>query len=221
MSPLRIFFVMSLLACTSCVQASAADDGADSAAVHPLMRDVFAAMPDTLLPLVSRNNRLDCIDYIENNMEARVRNVIDEYVTLEALTKDYARFRTSPSGFMELKLMADTLLCVVRTVEAGRDSMHVEDSRVAFFSAQWEPLPAERYFRMPGIEDFIIRDGVAALSDEESRVVEALRYFCPVRIALSPDEAVLTIIPQTSDLERGQRDVARRMLRSKKVELLK
>ena len=75
------------------------------AMAQPLMRDVFAAMPDSILPMVTRNNRLDCIDFIENNMEAKVRNVADEYVTLEALTKDYARFRTSAAAVMELKLL--------------------------------------------------------------------------------------------------------------------
>ena len=71
------------------------------AMAQPMMRDVFAAMPDSVLPLVTKNNRLDCIDFIENNMEARVRNRMGEYVALEALTSTYARFRTSPLTVME------------------------------------------------------------------------------------------------------------------------
>ena len=38
------------------------------------MRDVFATMPDSVLGLMTKNNRLDCIDFIENDMEAKVRN---------------------------------------------------------------------------------------------------------------------------------------------------
>ena len=93
------------------------------ASAQILMRDVFGAMPDSVLPLVSKNNRLDCIDFIENNMEAKVRNLLDEYVTLEALTNDYARFRTSASALMELKLLptsdSTSVLCVVTTAQMG------------------------------------------------------------------------------------------------------
>ena len=57
---------------------------AQDTALRPLMRDVFAQMPDSVLPAVTRNNRLDCIDFIDNNLEAKVRNAFDDYVTLEA-----------------------------------------------------------------------------------------------------------------------------------------
>lgn len=181
---------------------------------QPLMRDVFAAMPDTLLPMVTRNNRLDCIDFIENDMEARVRNKVDEYVTLEALTPNYARFRTSASAFLELKLINDSLLCMVKTVEAGADSLRLQDSNIFFYTPEWKPLPTEHYFHMPVVEDFV---ATASLTADEARVIEALRYFCPVRIALSPDAPTLTLIPQTADLDREQRPVAKRLLRELKI----
>ena len=52
------------------------------------MRDVFAQLPDSVLPLLTKNNRLDCIDFIENNMEARVKNRFNDHVVLEALTDE-------------------------------------------------------------------------------------------------------------------------------------
>lgn len=113
---------------------------------QPLMRDVFAAMPDSILPMVTKNNRLDCIDFIENNMEAKVRNVADEYVTLEALTRDYALFRTSAASVMELKLLptSDTtaVLCVITTAQAGEPGTprRMEDSNIRFFQTDWQPL---------------------------------------------------------------------------------
>ncbi len=98
---LLLFFVV----CSGVTSAQSSSPSDTIPSPRPLMRDVFASMPDSIAPMVTRNNRLDCIDYIENNMEARVRNILDEYVTLEALTADYARFRTSPSAFLELKLL--------------------------------------------------------------------------------------------------------------------
>ena len=129
------------------------------AMAQPMMRDVFAVMPDSVLPLVTKNNRLDCIDFIENNMEARVRNRMGEYVALEALTSTYARFRTSPLTVMEMKLLPLTvpegspesapegtseespegpyLLCLVATTQTGEPntSRRLEDSNIRFRTA--------------------------------------------------------------------------------------
>ena len=41
------------------------------------MRDVFAQAPDIIFPLLTKNNKLDCIDFIENKMRARVKNKFD------------------------------------------------------------------------------------------------------------------------------------------------
>lgn len=58
------------------------------------MRDVFAAMPDSVLGIMTKNNRLDCIDFIENDMEAKVRNRFDGFSVLKALTGGLSRLAT-------------------------------------------------------------------------------------------------------------------------------
>ena len=61
------------------------------------MRDVFAAMPDSVLGIMTKNNRLDCIDFIENDMEAKVRNRFDGFSVLKALTVDYLDLQLTPN----------------------------------------------------------------------------------------------------------------------------
>ena len=83
------------------------------------MRDVFASMPDSVLEVMTKNNRLDCIDFIENNMEARVRNRFDGFSELKTLTKDYLNLNLTSSCLVEMKLLpvADSIsyICVVKT----------------------------------------------------------------------------------------------------------
>ena len=59
------------------------------------MRDVFASMPDSILEVMTKNNRLDCIDFIEHGMEARVRNRFDGFTQLKAMTLDYLDLRSA------------------------------------------------------------------------------------------------------------------------------
>ena len=156
------------------------------AMAQPLMRDVFAAMPDSVLPMVTKNNRLDCIDFIENNMEAKVRNVADEYVTLEALTKDYARFRTSTAAVMEMKLLpvdtltshlspfASHLLCLVTTAQTGEPNTprRLEDSNIRFLRPDWMPLDSiytgQVLFSMPPVSVFLTHGNVATIGISDS-----------------------------------------------------
>ncbi|MCR4995096.1 MAG: DUF3256 family protein [Bacteroidales bacterium] len=188
-----------------------------------LMRDVFAAMPDSVLPMVSKNNRLDCIDFKENNMEARVRNLLDEYVSLEALTADYARFRTSAASLLEMKLLptsdSTSVLCVVFTAQMGEEgtALRMEDSHLAFYTTDWEPLPEQS----EAFRQAFDRLGVNAfLATEESvpspYCVDALRSlnsFHPVGMAFSSDDATLTLSLQTAQLSKEEREAVRTYLR--------
>ena len=142
------------------------------------MRDVFASMPDSVLPLVTKNNRLDCIDFIENNMEARVRTKMGEYVTLEALTADYARFRTSDVAVLEMKLLpVDSVffLCLVTTIQTGEPgtSRRLEDSNIRFLYPDWRPLSGPAPYVRPAEAGFL-------------------------HMQLSPEAPTLTLTPQTA-----------------------
>lgn len=46
------------------------------------INNVFVSMPDSLLPLLTRNDRLDLLDYHKAGMEARVTNLMGGTTTL-------------------------------------------------------------------------------------------------------------------------------------------
>ena len=179
------------------------------------MRDIFAAMPDSVLPLVSKNNRLDCIDFIENNMEAKVRNRMDEYVTLEALTPDYLRFRTSARALIEMRSLTwqpnDTtstqIVALVRTVEGGLGELAVRSSTLTFITPDWHSLSLS--FEPPTLNAYFTGTLLDSTLVEPTRQAQrSLEYFHPVELRLSADDTTLTCILQTGDLSREERKVA-------------
>ena len=182
------------------------------ATAQMLMRDVFAAMPDSVLPMVTKNNRLDCIDFIENNMEAKVRNILDEYVTLEALTPDYARFRTSASSLMELKLLpvndSTMVLCLVTTAQTGEPDTprRLEDSNIRFLKPDWSPRDSTSTlpFSLPPLSEFM--EEVPAADPNISAALRSLQDFHPVRLALSPEAPILTATLQPAYLSIKERE---------------
>jgi len=169
------------------------------------MRDVFAQAPDSIFPLMTKNNRLDCIDFIENNMRARVKNKFDTYSELLILTNDYLRLQPSERSTVEMKIFSDSLLCFVHTFQGP-----AADSEVYFYNLKWEPVsyPLER----PKADDFFQPD-----ADEE---VSGLLHQLPlIKASLSPDSPTLTWELQTDELTKVQKKTAERILHSIAVRL--
>ena len=59
-----------------------------SHAQEKTMSELFKAMPDSILPYLSENNRLDMIDFMEAKMKAEVTNLLDGKSEMTALTHD-------------------------------------------------------------------------------------------------------------------------------------
>lgn len=58
------------------------------AQTKPTMATLFKTMPDSIMPYLSQNNRLDMIDFMEAKMKAEVTNLLSGRSTMTALTDD-------------------------------------------------------------------------------------------------------------------------------------
>ncbi|MCM1108679.1 MAG: DUF3256 family protein [Clostridium sp.] len=170
------------------------------------MREVFADMPDSVLVMLTRNNRLDCIDFIENNMPARVRNLFDNYSELTALTDDYLSMALTSSSRVDMKLLplgdSVQVVCLIRTYDGP-----VPESMVTFYDADWNKLDAGAYLKQPAFEDFWQKPD--SLDEAEYRRLQHSMDLRCVTAVPEMAETVLTFILQTGDLtEEGRKSVA-------------
>ena len=111
------------------------------------MSDVLKTMPDSLCPYLSQNNRLDLVDFCEAGMKAQVTNAFDRKSELLLLTDRYASLRLSEASQVDLWLLptADQpVLCMVTTF-----GTMLRESRLSFFTAQWQLLSAAPYITLP------------------------------------------------------------------------
>lgn len=181
-----------------------------AAAEEVKMRDIFAGMPDSILPLITKNNRLDCIDFIENNMPARVKNVVDEPIELLRLTDNYLKFTMSKVSYAEMKLMKHRdgrwLICVVKTYSGP-----VADSSVRFYNTDWS-LDSSLECSVPEVESFF--SGVPETEQARYReVVAQLKDMPFIVIAPNADDEGLTFTLQTGELPQKDREWAGRFIK--------
>lgn len=138
----RIISLLFLLVCMVCV-----------CQARTPMRQWLVAMPDSVLPLLTKTNRLDFIDFFDYHMDAVVTNRMDGKSHLDTLTADYLLINYTRSCDVAMKLLpvndSTDVLCMVTTVKAA-----VPDSRVAFFDEAWRPVAVERHFVAPQMGDF-------------------------------------------------------------------
>ena len=158
------------------------------------IRDIYAEAPDSIFPLLTKNNRLDQIDFRENNMQAVVKNKYDDRVELLVLTDQYLQLRLSERCVVEMRLLTDSTFCMVETFNAP-----APDSRIRLFDATWHVLA--QAIERPAVVDFLSED-----IDADVRL--ALEALPLIKASLSENDNTITFELQTSELTRDQRKQA-------------
>lgn len=170
----RIIYIIVALLAFHCVEAQN-------------MRHLFLEMPDSIVPLLTRNNRADCIDFLEAGMKAEVSNLLDGRSSLLKLTPGYLKMKTTSHSEVQMKLLpvagGDTIICMINTVRA-----EAADSRIRFYDKEWKELkPATRFFTAPAIKEFFTIDSTSEKKQQMSDI-----YL--VELILAPDAATLQAI---------------------------
>ena len=109
------------------------------------MRDVFRQMPDSLMPYLSQNDRLDFIDFIDSDMKAEISNRLGGTSELTALTDDSLSIRMSNALRIDMLLLdldvpVDTLRQVVVFVETFLTDSVYGQSVCTAYSVDWQPV---------------------------------------------------------------------------------
>ena len=107
------------------------------------LRDVFRQIPDSLMPSLSVNNRLDFIDFMDSNMKAVVRNQLGGTSEMTALTDDSLSIRMSDALRIDILLLTldepvDTIKQVVVLAESFMSDSVYQDTSLKFNTSDWQ-----------------------------------------------------------------------------------
>ena len=117
----------------------------DSCLLTPSITDVFKQMPDSMMPYLSANNRLDFIDFMDSNMKAEVTNQTGGTSEMTALTDDSLSIRMSDALRVDMLLFdldepVDTIRQVIVFVETFLSDSIYGESVSKTFSLDWQPV---------------------------------------------------------------------------------
>ena len=165
-------------------------------------KDVFATAPDSIFPLLTTNNRLDCIDLIENNMKATVKNKLEQKAEMTTLTDSYLQIKPSERSVVEIKMLNDSVFCLINTCLGP-----APDSRISFFTRGWKPYAMT--FPTPHASDFwtSVPDSLARDASFAQRSLEDLLL---IQISADKENTELTLTIQTSELSGKEKEIAQK-----------
>ncbi len=128
------------------------------------MKQLFVQMPQELMPELSNDNKLDCIDFLASGMKATVQNRFGENSSLLKINDTYALLSISSALQCEMRLLPngkDTLLCMVKTYFTPE-----AESTVCFYNMKWEVQPESAHLVEPAFKDFelVLPQGTACVN---------------------------------------------------------
>lgn len=174
------------------------------------MRTLFVAVPDSILPLLTENNRMDCVDFVDSKMKAEVKNRLGQVSELKVLAKDYLLLQMTSQSTVEMKLLSVNdsvkVVCVVRTVCAPAC-----DSAVEFYDTSWKRLKTADYIACPPADSFFRNPAQTDLSYQRLREKADVDL---IKASLSVERAVIRFEYTTPDyLSEDDREKLRPYLR--------
>ena len=110
------------------------------------LRDVFRQMPDSLMPTLTQNNRLDFLDFLDAGMKAEVKNRLGGTSVMTALTNDSLSLQVSPALRVDMILLSltepiDTVNQVIVVGETFLVDSIYGETIVRCFTPTWHQIP--------------------------------------------------------------------------------
>lgn len=108
------------------------------------LKDLWVSMPDSLLPTLDWNLRLELVELEEMGVKPNVKNLLGEECDMDTLTNDYLECTTSKAARLQMIYLPssaeDSVLCVIKTFCAPS-----KESEIRFYDQDWRQLPISSY----------------------------------------------------------------------------
>ena len=150
------------------------------------MEDYFIRIPDNFIVQLEEAWRRDLVDLYKSGKPAILENTMQGKSVLKKLTDHYLLLQSTESSIVELKLLSlvnnTHIICMIETVYAP-----VADSRVSFYTTDWQRLPSDDIFTPVTDEWFRIEPLDPSLQEH----FQQLNIFL-VKYSLSDENETLT-----------------------------
>ena len=149
------------------------------------LRTLFIDMPDSIMPTLTKSDRMYFLDFMDYGMKAKAQNKLGGESEMTLLQENKLTVKTSESGQLDMALFRKNdgkgLICIIRTATA-----RYADSRISFYTEDWKPVPLKGLIELPQFDDYLTKEALKADSLDyfKKRSMLRLQSITPVDGAL-------------------------------------
>ncbi len=151
------------------------------------MKDFLVCMPLYVQNVITQADLMDCVDFMENGMNASVKNRFGEISTLTDLSDNYANLEMSSVSSMEFKLLPrqkDSLIFVIHTFKLPTAS----ESELHVYNSEWREIILTTVVISPIASQFIKKSATRV----ETKKIADLLFPAFITAHISKDTYELT-----------------------------
>lgn len=134
--------------------------------------ELFKTMPDSLMPMLTKNNRLDMVDFLDANMKAEVSNLLDGDSEMTYMSADSLSVRLSSALRVDLFLVdteepydsCQQAVCMLSTYKLSTTGE--EEQVPLYYSVRWQPLSVPRLAVVKNSVSTVLRQDEEVFSKE-------------------------------------------------------
>lgn len=115
-----------------------------------MMREVWVTMPDSIVPYLNHELRVELADYWEMKAEAKVKNLLGNETRLTNMSDKFMALQLNVSTDAAIRLLScgdsTYIICMVKTLKAP-----AAESDIRFYTSDWKQLSGT--FGLPTVEN--------------------------------------------------------------------
>ena len=126
--------------------------------------DFFVDAPQSVIPLLDRNERLDMLDYYRSQLPPKTTDAVGTPVHIDSESESLVTLSSADSAATQLGVItqgADTLIVVIETLPIS-----IGDSRVTLYRPGWQPYSKSPVLE-PTLSDWLTKEGNARRKEIE------------------------------------------------------
>jgi len=126
-------------------------------AIGQSVEKLFLELPENLIPLLSKQNRFEMIEYYKANQQDSVKNKFGNYAKLELYDSinQHIVVSATKNSLLEIKILnsQDSVksIAIINTILTP-----IQHSRISFYNSQWQKLSLD--FLIPKADEWLKKD---------------------------------------------------------------
>lgn len=181
------------------------------------MKELWASMPDSLIPYLSKSNRIEMADLKGMNVKAEVKNAYDDNCILDTITSDFMSVTLSESSYLQMGLLpynGSQIICMVYGFKSP-----LPECELRFYSSEWRMLDmyvGGKSCRFLDDAEHISTSLLCkpdSMSEDRYKEIKAMIEPMMVEIKISPNEKSVIFDMKSPILKKDDSDAIKSIIR--------